>query len=103
MGRVRYPEGMQIVVNVPDALATRLGGTPATLSHAAFVALAIDAYRCGQLTEFELGDVLQLPTRDDVDGLLKRHGVFLDYTWDELEAERATLDRVRHTESDAGT
>lgn len=93
---------MQIVVHVPEALARRLGGTSATLSHAAFVALAIDAYRCGHLTEFELGDVLQLPTRHDLDGLLKQHGVFLDYTWDELQAERAILDRWRHAESDTG-
>lgn len=85
---------MQIVVDVPDGLAKRLGVPPAALPEAAVRALAIDAYRCGQLTEWELGELLQLQTRDALDALLKQHGVPLKYTWDDLETERATLRRL---------
>lgn len=85
---------VKLFVDVPDGLAKRLGVPPAALPEAAVRALAIDAYRCGQLTEWELGELLQLQTRDALDALLKQHGVPLEYTWDDLETERATLRRL---------
>ena len=82
---------MRIVVEFPDAFAARLGGTPETLATAAREALAVEAYRHGQLTEYELGELLGLPTREAVDTLLTHHGVPLEYTWADLKADRETL------------
>ena len=81
---------MQIVVDIPDAVAARLGVTSA----AAREALLIDAYRTGRLTAAELQELLELPTGDAVEGVLKAHGVPLEYTEADLAREGALIARL---------
>ena len=50
--------------------------------------------RTGRLTEHELREVLDLPTRDALDGFLKAHGVPLDYSVEGLADERALAARL---------
>ena len=98
---LRYSKAMQIVVQVPDALAARLGGSPDGLSAAALEALLVDAYRTGRLTAAELQEALDLPTVDAFDGFLKAHGVPLEYTVEEFDAERALAERLWPTPAGA--
>ena len=80
---------MRIWLDLPDALGDRVAAPGQDLSEAAFHALVIDTYRMGRLTEHELREVLDLPTRDAVDGFLKAHGVPLDYSVEDLAEEWA--------------
>ena len=65
------------------------------LSRAALEALAIDAYRMDRITGHQLRELLDIPSRDDLDGFLKRHGVPLEYTIDDFEREGETSARLR--------
>lgn len=85
---------MQIVVQVPDALAARLGGTADALSDAARDALLVDAYRTGRLTAAELQEALDLPTVDAFDGFLKAHGVPLELSEADLAREGTLIARL---------
>jgi hypothetical protein len=37
---------------------------------------------------------LEIPSQEELDGFLKRHGVPLEYTFEEFEREGATSDRL---------
>jgi len=80
-------------LDLPDALGDRAAAPGQDLSEAAFRALVIDAYRMGRLTEHELREVLDLPTRDAVDGFLQAHGVPLGPFCD-LRAIRVIADNA---------
>ena len=57
----------------------------------ALEALAADEYRSGNLTKPDLRRWLGLETSYEIDGFLKRHGIFDDYTLEDFEKERAAL------------
>jgi len=54
----------------PGSLAGRAGSTEA---------LAIDAYRMNRMTAYQLCQLLEIPSRYELDGFLKHHGVPLEY------------------------
>lgn len=62
-------------VHIPAALADRLGGPGPGLDRRALEALAVAAYQAGDLTAFELRQVLGIATRYELDGFLKARGV----------------------------
>ncbi len=57
-------------------------------------ALAIDEYRLGHMSKVDLRRLLGFETRPALDGCLKEHGVFEDYTLDDLEQDRQDLRRA---------
>lgn len=87
----RYPAIMRVVIDLPDAVAAILGGSPEVLSAAARDALLAEAYRAGRLTAADLQDALNLPTVDAFDGFLKAHGVPLEYTEADVAREGALI------------
>lgn len=82
---------MQLTIQIPDDLAQRLSTRGSSLSLIALEALAADEYRSGNLTKPELRRWLGLETSYEIDGFLKRHGIFDDYTLEDFESERAAL------------
>jgi len=78
---------MEITVRIPDDLADRLG-TAGELERRALEALALEEYKLGRLTKPELRRLLGFGTRDALDGFLKAHDVYEQYTLDDLERER---------------
>ncbi len=76
---------MTVTLEIPEELAHSLGPEAARMS---LEALGLEAHRRGLWTEAELGRFLGL-SRVALDQFLKDHGVELDYTWDDLERERA--------------
>jgi hypothetical protein len=81
---------MQITVTVPDELVAPLlppGQDPAS---ATLEALAIAAYRQRRLTGYQLRSLLGIPSRYELDGLLKKHRVE-KYTAEDFEHDLATL------------
>jgi hypothetical protein len=64
------------------------------LSRRALEAFALEEYKSGNLTKPELRKLLGYETRAAMDGFLKAHGVFEEYTLDDLEQERRDLSRL---------
>ena len=85
---------MNLTVHIPDHLASRLSAEGGDLSRRALEAFALEEFKSGHLTKPELRQLLGYETRAALDGFLKAHGVFEDYTLDDLEQERRDLTRL---------
>lgn len=85
---------MKIWLDLPDTVISRLAGENRDLSRAALEALAIDAYRMDRITAHQLCELLEIPSRYELDGFLKRHGVPLEYSVEDLERESVTSARL---------
>jgi Uncharacterised protein family (UPF0175) len=80
---------MQIIVQPPDNLAKY--PNPA---RAALEAFAIEGYRSGALSAFQIRVLLGFETRYDLDGFLKDHQVWEhSYSVNDLENDAAAFDR----------
>jgi len=78
---------MQIVLNLPQDIAEDLTSKWADLPRAALESLALEGYRSGALTHAQLRRLLGFGSRVDVDAFLKQHGVYLEYTLDDVERD----------------
>ncbi len=81
---------MQLTVDIPDDIASRLSSPGVDLSRRALEGFAVEELKAGRITEPELARMLGL-ARIQIDGFLKSHGVFDDYTLEDFEQERAAL------------
>jgi hypothetical protein len=79
-----------VTIALPDELSAALAGPGQDLSRAAFAALALGAYRERKILVAQLRQLLGYETRLEVDAFLKRHGVELEYTLEDLERDRET-------------
>ena len=79
-------------VDLPDDISEALAGSWPDLQRHALEAIAVEGYRTGALTEFQLQRMLELESRFDVHAFLKDRRVALRYTEqdveDDLEAHR---------------
>jgi hypothetical protein len=85
---------MNLTVQIPDDLASRLSASGADLSRRALEAFALEEYKSGHVTQAELRRLLGFGTRYQLDGFLKSHDVWIDYTLEDAENERETLERL---------
>ena len=85
---------MEVTLHIPDDVAERLAAAGSDLSRRALEAFALEEYKAGRLNEAQLRQLLGLTTRDALDGFLKAHEVWLNYTQEDLERERAALRRL---------
>ena len=90
--RLPYTGIVRISLDIPDDLVQQLAEKGQDLSRAALEALAIDAYRMNRITGLQLRTLLNIASRYELDGFLKHHGVPLDYTIEDFEQDRKTLD-----------
>jgi len=83
---------MDVTFQIPDELVD--SETPiGDLSRRALEAFAPEELRAGRITEPQLCEMLGL-ARIQIDGFLKSHGIFHDYTMADFERERAALKRL---------
>ena len=83
---------MELTVHIPDDIAARLGNALSdNLSRRALEALFAEAYRLGHLNKPDLRRLLGFETSYEIDGFLKAHNVYEDYTMDDFEREREAL------------
>lgn len=85
---------MNVILPIPDELVETLSAAGADLSRRALEALAIEEYRAGRLTASQVGHLLGLETRDALDGFLKAHGEYMDYTINDLDRDVAEIERL---------
>jgi hypothetical protein len=57
-------------------------------------ALALEDFRSGRSTKPELRQLLGFGTRYQLDGFLKSHDVYEDYTLEDFELDRDTLKQL---------
>jgi hypothetical protein len=84
---------MQFTVDIPDDLARRVIAAGGDVSRQALEAFALEELRSGRITEPELAQALGLG-RLHLDGFLKAHGVYQEYTLEDFEAERTALKEI---------
>jgi hypothetical protein len=85
---------MNLTVEIPDDVAERLSAVGGDLSRRALEALVAEEYKQGHLMKPDLRRLLSLETGDQIDAFLKAHDVWIDYTVQDLERERAGLQHL---------
>jgi predicted HTH domain antitoxin len=83
----------QFMLELPEELSLFLASSGQDLSRAAIEAIALEAYREHKLSTAQLRRSLGYQTRMEVDGFLKKHGVELEYTLEDLERDREAHQR----------
>ena len=85
---------MELTVQIPDDVAASMSASGGDLSRRALEALALEEFKSGHITKAELRRLLGFATGHQLDGFLKAHEVYEDYTIEDLEKELAGLKRL---------
>ena len=85
---------MEVTLHIPDDIAQRLAASGHDLSRHALEAFAADEYRHGRLHKPDLRRLFGFETSYEIDGFLKAHGVYDEFTAEEIEQQVATLARL---------
>ncbi len=84
---------MEITINLPEDVANVFLANGESLEREILEATALEGYRTGILSHAQVGRMLNL-NRFEVDEFFKNHDVTLNYTIEDLEADRQTLDKL---------
>jgi hypothetical protein len=83
---------MNLTVEIPDDIAGRLSAVGGgDLSRRAREAFLAEEYKHDRLTRPELQRLLGIDTSYELDGFLKAHDVWIEYTREDAEREREGL------------
>jgi hypothetical protein len=86
---------MNIAIELPEDIARLLQQRWGDLSQHTLETLAVESYQTGLLTRAQLHRMLGFETRMEVDAFLKHHGVYLEYTEEDLEQDLETSRQLR--------
>ena len=78
---------MDVHLEVPERLARQLASDSKDLARLALEALAAESVRSGKLSVFQARELLGIQSRYEMDGFLKKHGVFLDLTLEDVQKD----------------
>lgn len=84
---------MEVTIDLPEDVANVLLANGENLEREVLEATALEGYRTGKLSHAQIGRMLGL-SRFEVDAFLKNHNVPLNYSIEDLEADRRTLDKL---------
>lgn len=84
---------MEITITLPEDVASVFLANGENLEREVLEATAIEGYRTEKLSHAQVGRILGL-TRFKVDEFLKKHKVPLNYSIEDLHADRETLDKL---------
>jgi hypothetical protein len=85
---------VDLIVHIPDDIAYRLSAGGGDLSRRALEAWLAEEYKHDRLTKPELQRLLGIETSYELDGFLKAHDVWIEYTREDAERERRSLQRL---------
>ncbi|HEX4137941.1 MAG TPA: UPF0175 family protein [Bryobacteraceae bacterium] len=85
---------MDLTVQIPDDVANHLSADGGDLSRRALEAWLAEEYKYDRLTRSELQRSLGIETTYDLDGFFKAHDVWIEYTEEDAERERRSLERL---------
>jgi|APCry1669188879_1035177.scaffolds.fasta_scaffold87663_2 hypothetical protein len=86
---------MNVTLRIPDDIAARLTAAGADLERDALEGFALEAFRAGRLTRYELRLILGIDTRHELDGFLKARGVYEPVTLDDIQRDLEDLRAFR--------
>lgn len=78
---------MDVHLDVPEGLARQLASDSEDLARLALEALAAEGVRSGKLSVFQARELLGMKSRYEMDGFLKKHGVWLDVTLEDVRKD----------------
>ena len=78
---------MENTVIIPDELARQIIPEGLDPARQALEGMAVEAYRAHRLTGSQLRRLLNIPSRHELDGFLKKRGVWLEYTVEDFRRE----------------
>lgn len=81
---------MIITLEIPDELSDALCGDP---SRIAIEALAIEGYRCGRFSSFQVKQMLGHESRWETEDFLSAHGVWPGTTVEDLEVGLRNMEK----------
>jgi len=81
---------MQVHLNISEDVARQFAAEPGGITRAALEALAIEGVRSGKLTVHQARHMLGIPSRYEMDGFLKAHGVLLPATIEDVVRDSET-------------
>ena len=85
---------MNVNVEIPDDIAPRLTAGGRDLSREALELMAAEAYRHNRITTPELQRLLGFETSYELDGFLKAHEIWIEYTTEDAAREQRSMDRL---------
>ena len=85
---------MNLTVEIPDDLAPRLAAGGRDLSRETLEMIAAKAYRQDRISKPELQRLLGIETSYQLDGFLKAHDIWIEYTLEDAAREQRSLDRL---------
>jgi predicted HTH domain antitoxin len=84
---------MQVTVELPDDIARCLKEKQPDLARSVLEAIAVEAVRDGTIPTGRAAEMLGI-SRDEMDAILKRADVYLDYALEDLARDRETHRRL---------
>lgn len=78
---------MDVHLEVPEEFARQLASDSKGLTRVALEALAAEGVRSGKLSVFQARTLLGIQSRYEMDGFLKKHGVLLDVTLEDVQKD----------------
>ena len=86
---MRYPQVVAVVtIDIPDELLAAFAVPGQELARSVFEAVVLEAYRERKLSTAQLRRLLGLETGSELDGFLKTHQVWLEYSLEDLKRDR---------------
>jgi len=85
---------MNLTVEIPADLAIQLSATAGDLSRRALEAFALEEYKSGHIGKTGLRRLLGIASLDELDGFLKAHDIWIDYSVEEFRRELQDLKRL---------
>jgi predicted HTH domain antitoxin len=84
---------MQVTVDIPDAIAKKIGQQGGDAAREVLVAFAVEEYRAEKLSRGQVSELLGLDFWE-TEELLKRRGAYLHYDSKDFECDRESLRKL---------
>ena len=85
---------MEVTIDLPEDVVKALSANGENIEREVLKAFALEGYREEKLSQAQVRRMLGYQTDMQVDAFLKAHNIFLNYTIEDLEQERKTLEKL---------
>ena len=85
---------MEVTINLPEDVVKVFSAGGENIEREVLEATALEGYREGKLSQAQVRRMLGFQTDMQVDAFLKKHDVPLNYTIEDLEQDRQTLEKL---------
>ncbi len=84
---------MEVTINLPEDVAKVFLANGENIEREVLEATALEGYREGKISHAQVGRMLDL-NRFEVEEFLKEHNISLNYSVEDLEQDRRTLEKL---------